>query len=199
MQFADPETAYGVRRLKTVEEVLARSRLVVRKQRERDFLQIRIKREAKNRAWTAAADAAAKAVLFAEMEEAWEREFSNKPQAELTGAPPRRTVPVTPADKIINATCRYFHITCDDIFSCRRGDKISYPRQIAMYLVKEATKRTLPEIGRKFSRDHTTVLHAIRKIGGLLGVNDEPTVADVSALKAILKHAGVEFKQPGEP
>ena len=54
-----------------------------------------------------------------------------------------------------------------DILSQRRHRSVVWPRQIGMYLAKQLTSRSLPEIGRRFgNRDHTTVLHAIRKIEG---------------------------------
>ena len=62
--------------------------------------------------------------------------------------------------------------------SARRARTIARPRQVAMYLAKQMTARSLPEIGRKFGgRDHTTVMHAIRKIEELMNqdsmFNDE--------------------------
>jgi chromosomal replication initiator protein len=61
-----------------------------------------------------------------------------------------------------------FSVTRADILSARRTATVVKPRQIAMYLAKVLTPRSLPEIGRRFGgRDHTTVLHAVRKIEGL--------------------------------
>jgi chromosomal replication initiator protein len=61
------------------------------------------------------------------------------------------------------------------------------PRQIAMYLAKTLTLRSLPEIGRRFGgRDHTTVLHAVRKIEGLVG-NDNMLAEEVELLKRLLQ------------
>lgn len=60
-------------------------------------------------------------------------------------------------------------ITMTDLKSDRRTAKIVNARQVAMYLAKTITQRSLPEIGRRFGgRDHTTVLHAVRKIEGLV-------------------------------
>ena len=60
---------------------------------------------------------------------------------------------------------RHFGISRSDILSQRRHPSVVWPRQIGMYLAKQLTSRSLPEIGRRFgNRDHTTVLHAIRKI-----------------------------------
>jgi hypothetical protein len=52
--------------------------------------------------------------------------------------------------------------------SSRRARTVARPRQIAMFLAKQLTSRSLPEIGRKFDRDHTTVMHAVRKIEELI-------------------------------
>ena len=61
----------------------------------------------------------------------------------------------------------YYKIKVADMYSKRRPSAIAVPRQVAMYLAKELTQKSLPEIGELFGgRDHTTVLHAVRKIGG---------------------------------
>jgi chromosomal replication initiator protein len=61
------------------------------------------------------------------------------------------------------------------------------PRQVAMYLAKVLTLRSLPEIGRRFGgRDHTTVLHAVRKIEALVG-NDNILAEEVESLKRQLQ------------
>ena len=60
----------------------------------------------------------------------------------------------------------YYKIKVAEMYSKRRPSSIALPRQIAMYLAKELTQKSLPEIGERFGgRDHTTVLHAVRKIG----------------------------------
>jgi chromosomal replication initiator protein len=68
----------------------------------------------------------------------------------------------------IQKTCADFYkIKVADMYSKKRPASIAKPRQIAMYLAKELTQKSLPEIGELFGgRDHTTVLHAVRKIGG---------------------------------
>lgn len=68
-------------------------------------------------------------------------------------------------DPIIRACCHYFKISKGDMISPRRTAAPVLARQIAMYLCRNLTIRSLPEIGRRFGgRDHTTVLHAVRKI-----------------------------------
>jgi chromosomal replication initiator protein len=59
----------------------------------------------------------------------------------------------------------YFNVRLSDLLSARRARAVARPRQVAMYLAKQLTSRSLPEIGRKFGgRDHTTVMHAVRRI-----------------------------------
>jgi len=68
-------------------------------------------------------------------------------------------------DDIQKAVAEHFNLRLSDMLSQRRSRNIARPRQVAMYLAKQLTERSLPEIGRKFSgRDHTTVMHAIKKI-----------------------------------
>ncbi|RJF90921.1 chromosomal replication initiator protein DnaA [Sphingomonas cavernae] len=68
-------------------------------------------------------------------------------------------------DEIQRRVCQHFDIRQNDMVSARRARAIARPRQIAMYLAKRMTPRSLPEIGRKFGgRDHTTVIHAVRQI-----------------------------------
>jgi len=81
---------------------------------------------------------------------------------------------------------KHYNVTKADLLSARRTRTIVRPRQIAMYLAKMMTPRSLPEIGRRFGgRDHTTVLHAVRKIEGLVG--EDPGLADeIELLKRLL-------------
>jgi chromosomal replication initiator protein len=68
----------------------------------------------------------------------------------------------------------YYKMKVADMYSKRRPSAIAGPRQVAMYLAKELTQKSLPEIGELFGgRDHTTVLHAVRKIGGERAKNTE--------------------------
>ncbi|MEJ8572667.1 chromosomal replication initiator protein DnaA [Microbaculum marinum] len=77
----------------------------------------------------------------------------------------------------------HYQVSRSDLVSSRRTRAIVVPRQIAMYLAKVLTPRSLPEIGRRFgNRDHTTVLHAVRKIEGLIG-NDKGLARDIEALR----------------
>jgi len=77
-------------------------------------------------------------------------------------------------DEIQRAVSAHFEVKQIDLISERRAVAIARPRQIAMYLAKRLTTRSLPEIGRKFgNRDHSTVIHAVRRIEDLRGKDCE--------------------------
>ena len=77
-------------------------------------------------------------------------------------------------DKIQNIVSNYFNIALSEMLSQRRSRPLARPRQIAMYLAKKMTTRSLPEIGRRFAnRDHTTVIHAVKTITRLSEQDDE--------------------------
>ena len=81
---------------------------------------------------------------------------------------------VITVDKIQNVVSNYFNIQLSDMLSQRRSRPLARPRQIAMYLAKKMTSRSLPEIGRRFAnRDHTTVIHAVKTISRLADQDDE--------------------------
>jgi chromosomal replication initiator protein len=80
----------------------------------------------------------------------------------------------------------HYNVTKADILSARRTANVVRPRQIAMFLAKTLTPRSLPEIGRRFGgRDHTTVLHAVRKIEALVGT-DGRLSEEIELLKRML-------------
>jgi|TARA_B110000211_G_scaffold226848_1_gene280912 chromosomal replication initiator protein len=77
-------------------------------------------------------------------------------------------------DKIQNTVSNFFNIPLSEMLSQRRSRPLARPRQIAMYLAKKMTTRSLPEIGRRFAnRDHTTVIHAVKTITRLSEKDDE--------------------------
>jgi chromosomal replication initiator protein len=87
---------------------------------------------------------------------------------------------------IIAATASHFNIKPADLLSHRRTRRIARPRQVAMYLSKELTPRSYPEIGRLMhGRDHTTVLHGHRVVASLIEAG-APISADVEAIRARL-------------
>ena len=72
-------------------------------------------------------------------------------------------------EDIQRVVARQYNVSRSDLLSSRRTANVVRPRQVAMYLAKTLTLRSLPEIGRRFGgRDHTTVLHAVRKIEALV-------------------------------
>ena len=89
-------------------------------------------------------------------------------------------------DEIQKKVAEHFNIRIADMHSARRARAVARPRQIAMYLSKQLTARSLPEIGRKFSRDHTTVMHACKKIEELCA-NDRAFLEDVELLRRMLE------------
>lgn len=90
-------------------------------------------------------------------------------------------------DKIQRMIATEFHIGLDDMISKRRAREIARPRQIAMYFCKKFTKRSLPDIGRRFGgRDHTTVMHAVKRIENLR-LEDEEFHAHMNSLEKRLK------------
>ncbi len=81
---------------------------------------------------------------------------------------------VITVDKIQNTVSNYFNISLSEMLSQRRSRPLARPRQVAMYLAKKMTTRSLPEIGRRFAnRDHTTVIHAVKTITRLSEQDDE--------------------------
>lgn len=82
----------------------------------------------------------------------------------------------TTIDEIQKKVAEHFNISVKELQSSRRARTVARPRQVAMYLAKQLTSRSLPEIGRKFDRDHTTVMHAVRKVEEL--IIEDPTLAE---------------------
>ncbi|MFC4348576.1 chromosomal replication initiator protein DnaA [Kordiimonas lipolytica] len=90
-------------------------------------------------------------------------------------------------DEIQRAVADYFNLRLAEMLSERRARNIARPRQVAMYLSKQLTSRSLPEIGRRFGgRDHTTVMHAVRKIEDLRR-DDSQLDDDISRLTRLLE------------
>jgi len=92
----------------------------------------------------------------------------------------------TTIDEIQKKVAEHFNISVKEMQSSRRARTVARPRQIAMYLAKQLTSRSLPEIGRKFDRDHTTVMHAVRKVEELI-LEDASLAENVDALRRILE------------
>ncbi len=89
-------------------------------------------------------------------------------------------------DEIQRKVAEHYNLRLSDMHSARRARNVARPRQVAMYLSKLLTARSLPEIGRKFGgRDHTTVMHAIRKVEELMG-DDAQIAQDVEVVRRAL-------------
>ena len=89
-------------------------------------------------------------------------------------------------DKIQNTVSNFFNLSLGEMLSQRRSRPLARPRQIAMYLAKKMTTRSLPEIGRRFAnRDHTTVIHAVKTITRL-SEKDEEMKKNINQIKYLL-------------
>jgi chromosomal replication initiator protein len=90
-------------------------------------------------------------------------------------------------EDIQKRVAEHYNIKLAEMSSARRSRQVARPRQVAMYLAKQLTSRSLPEIGRKFGgRDHTTVMHAVKKVDELREV-DQNFAEDVELLRRMLQ------------
>jgi chromosomal replication initiator protein len=90
-------------------------------------------------------------------------------------------------EEIQKKVAEYFKIRLTDMSSARRARQVARPRQVAMYLAKQITQRSLPEIGRRFgNRDHTTVMHACSRVSELIN-RDAALAEDVELLRRMLE------------
>lgn len=106
-----------------------------------------------------------------------------------SAAPPPddRPLPHWTVQMILHAVCDHYRVAPADIISVSRTQELVAPRQVAMYLARALTKRSLPEIGRRFGqRRHTTVLHAVRKISSRMQ-RDAQLARDIAAITKRLK------------
>lgn len=98
-----------------------------------------------------------------------------------------KRVPVS-ISMIVGAVCDYYGVKLIDLMSHRKTADITRPRQVAMYLARKMTPKSQPDIGRRFGgRDHTTVLHGVKKIEALKEV-DQVLAADLQALTREIEH-----------
>jgi chromosomal replication initiator protein len=90
-------------------------------------------------------------------------------------------------EEIQKRVAEHFSMRLTDMSSARRARAVARPRQVAMYLAKQLTQRSLPEIGRRFgNRDHTTVMHAVSRVGELMS-RDAGFAEDVELLRKMLE------------
>jgi len=91
-------------------------------------------------------------------------------------------------EEIQKRVAEHYNIRLSEMYSARRARAVARPRQVAMYLAKQLTARSLPEIGRKFGgRDHTTVMHAVRKVDELRSI-DRSFAEDIDLLRRMLEN-----------
>ncbi len=104
--------------------------------------------------------------------------------ADLVGNREPRRIRIEDIQKVV---ARHYNVSKNDLLSARRTRTIVRPRQIAMYLAKTMTPRSFPEIGKRFGgRDHTTVLHAVRKIEGMVTA-DTILAQEIELLKRLIQ------------
>lgn len=109
-------------------------------------------------------------------------EFARETLADILRAHEKKVT----IDEIQRRVADYYTIKLADMVSARRAREVARPRQVAMYLAKRLTPRSLPEIGRRFGgRDHTTVMHAVKRIDELRAT-DRELDADVTQLSRLL-------------
>ncbi len=89
-------------------------------------------------------------------------------------------------EEIQKHVASHFNVKLSEMSSHRRARSVARPRQVAMYLAKQLTSRSLPEIGRKFERDHTTVMHAVKKVEELKE-RDNGFAEDIELLRRMLQ------------
>jgi chromosomal replication initiator protein len=90
-------------------------------------------------------------------------------------------------EEIQKRVAEHYNIRFSDMSSPRRARNVARPRQVAMYLAKQLTTRSLPEIGRRFGgRDHTTVMHAVSRVAELMQ-QDTAFAEDVELLRRMLE------------
>jgi chromosomal replication initiator protein len=90
-------------------------------------------------------------------------------------------------DEIQKRVAEHYHMRLSDMGSARRARAVARPRQVAMFLAKQLTARSLPEIGKKFgNRDHTTVMHAVSRVTELMAT-DVNFAEDVDLLRKMLE------------
>jgi chromosomal replication initiator protein len=90
-------------------------------------------------------------------------------------------------EEIIRKVADHYNLRMTDLVSARRARVIARPRQVAMFLSKMLTSKSLPEIGRRFGgRDHTTVIHAVKKIEELRQI-DNQIAEEVEILRRMLE------------
>jgi len=123
-----------------------------------------------------------KVVAYAQLTgEPVDEKLANMALSELVHRPEKVTV-----DAVMDTVAKYYHVTIESLTSTSRSRTISFPRQMAMYLIREETGTSYPQIGRKLgNRDHTTILYGHEKIAELLET-DSTVRRDALEIKALI-------------
>lgn len=118
----------------------------------------------------------------------WLHVSSRLPVSEILELPPlprKPARPLTICGLIMAAVARFYGVSVNDLKSDRRTANVVRPRHVAMHLVKHLTGKSLPTIGRLFGdRDHTTVLHAVRRIEARLAAGDVLLLEQITMIRA---------------
>ena len=98
-------------------------------------------------------------------------------------------------ESIVDCVCAFYQLPKQDLFSRRRMDHIAFPRQVAMYLCRKLTNKSLTSVGEHFDRDHGTVIHACHVIAGRMDV-DPKFAEDIREIKLRIKNTADAIPQP---
>jgi len=109
----------------------------------------------------------------------------------------RSEEPSAPVEGVIKAVCNYFGITKRELLLPRRQENIVRRRFIAVYLARETTSKSLPQIGKVFGFDHTSVMHACRRAEDLIQTNEFFACA-VDEIRSILNRNSEELPCPNQ-
>jgi chromosomal replication initiator protein len=99
------------------------------------------------------------------------------------------------AETVMAVTAGYYGITTVELSGRRGMNTVAHARQVAMYLCRELTELSLPQIGDEFDRDHTTVMHGVRKIRGLIACDERVARETRDLTVLITKQAGMDALQ----
>src|SRR5271166_6324542 len=162
---------------------------IARRQMERYLermtaIEAKVEREKKRRLDERRARQAAEAVEHAAEKARRQAELEAEASRAAQADAEIRGMGIIPIGAILGACAVFYGVPISSLFAERRTKDIVKPRHIAMYLAKELTPRSLPDIGRRIGgRDHTTVLHGVRKIDALIK-RDPSLAAEVATIRA---------------
>ena len=90
----------------------------------------------------------------------------------------------TTVDDVQKAVCEYFGIRMSDLKGKKRNRSVTFPRMIAMYICRERLQESFPSIGDRFGgRDHSTVMHAVRKMANRIAEDDAEVLGPIDAVE----------------